>query len=183
MEFIWFTLTLLGTPEMWFLIALLLPLEYVVFRKKYRGEKKARHRQAVLLFSLGVAATVLLSVLLKMTIAASRPCIPCTSPAMSACNPHCPAGLLGLFDKSFPSSHAAAIFAVFTALYLRLRRKKYILMFVVPVMVALSRLYLGVHTPLDILAGAVLGICLPLMIERSELPVKIERKLAKAGLM
>ncbi|MBZ0267529.1 phosphatase PAP2 family protein [bacterium] len=63
--------------------------------------------------------------------------------------------LVGAHDWSFPSSHAANTFAAGVFLALRFARFRWIL--VLPVLVAYSRVYVGVHYPLDVLAGALLG--------------------------
>jgi undecaprenyl-diphosphatase len=61
-------------------------------------------------------------------------------------------------DYSFPSGHALAIFLAASVLGSYLGRKYYIVGCVVALAVSLSRLYLGVHYPSDVLAGAVIGI-------------------------
>lgn len=60
----------------------------------------------------------------------------------------------------FASSHAANSFAVAMLMFLLLRNYwRYIfLLFPWALMVSYSRIYLGVHYPLDILVGALLGI-------------------------
>lgn len=63
--------------------------------------------------------------------------------------------LVGAHDFSFPSSHAANTFAAGVFLALRFARFRWIL--VLPTLVAYSRVYVGVHYPLDVLAGALLG--------------------------
>ena len=62
-----------------------------------------------------------------------------------------------LGDKSFPSGHTLACFEAATVLFIH-NKKVGIAALVVAVSVALSRLYLYVHYPTDVLAGAVLGI-------------------------
>jgi undecaprenyl-diphosphatase len=59
----------------------------------------------------------------------------------------------------FVSSHAGNFFALFvyTALMLRLKRKKFLLLLIIPALIAYSRVYLGVHYPADVLGGAILG--------------------------
>jgi undecaprenyl-diphosphatase len=60
---------------------------------------------------------------------------------------------------SFPSSHAVNIFALaaFIAVF---ERKQAWLWFTFAFLVAYSRMYVGVHYPLDVIAGAILGIIL-----------------------
>ena len=58
---------------------------------------------------------------------------------------------------SFPSSHATNSFAMAMVFVWRWPRLA-ILFFVFAVLVAYSRVYVGVHYPLDVLAGAVLGV-------------------------
>lgn len=62
-------------------------------------------------------------------------------------------------DMSFPSGHATASSGFFAALSIRFR-KAYIIApsAVLVFMIVLSRLYLGVHYPSDVLAGLVVGI-------------------------
>lgn len=65
--------------------------------------------------------------------------------------------LVGAHGYAFPSSHAANTFAAGTFLALRFRRWWPIL--VLPALVAYSRVYVGVHYPSDVVAGAALGAC------------------------
>lgn len=60
-------------------------------------------------------------------------------------------------DYSFPSGHTGAAFASAAALYFS-RARYWIVVFVLAVLIAFSRLYLYVHFPTDVLAGIVLGI-------------------------
>jgi len=57
----------------------------------------------------------------------------------------------------FPSSHAANVFSAWIVLALRHPRLKYALA-VIPLGVAYSRVYMGVHYPLDVIGGALLGL-------------------------
>ncbi len=66
--------------------------------------------------------------------------------------------LMGLKTSfSFPSSHAANIFGAATVLSLEYRRLM-IPFIVIATAVAYSRVYVGVHYPLDVIAGAALGV-------------------------
>jgi len=60
-------------------------------------------------------------------------------------------------DASFPSGHTAASFAAASALYFG-KSRLFIPALVLACAIAFSRLYLLVHFPTDVLAGAVLGI-------------------------
>jgi undecaprenyl-diphosphatase len=64
-------------------------------------------------------------------------------------------------DGSFPSGHAATSFAAATILSFAFPRFAPFL-FVLAAAVAWSRVYVGVHYPLDIVGGAVLGVLVAL---------------------
>jgi len=68
-------------------------------------------------------------------------------------------------DGSFPSGHAATSFAAATILSFAFPRLAPFL-FVLAAAVAWSRVYVGVHYPLDILGGAVLGVLLATALRR-----------------
>lgn len=71
-------------------------------------------------------------------------------------------GLLPLVRKprefSFPSGHAGSSFASAWVLYRRLPKKYGVPALVLAILIAFSRLYVGVHYPTDVLAGVITGI-------------------------
>jgi undecaprenyl-diphosphatase len=66
-------------------------------------------------------------------------------------------------DGSFPSGHAATSFAGATMLSFAFPRLAPLL-YVLAAAVAFSRVYVGVHYPLDIVGGAVLGVLVALAV-------------------
>lgn len=109
---------------------------------------KERHwyRRGVMILSALLADVLLCNVLLKPLVNRTRPY-----------------DVLGyelivppMRDASFPSGHTAASFAAAAALYAicpNWGRAAYLF----AVLMGFSRLYLGVHFPLDVLAGAAVG--------------------------
>jgi undecaprenyl-diphosphatase len=67
---------------------------------------------------------------------------------------------------SFPSGHAASSFACATVIGAAVPRLRPWL-YVLAALVAWSRVYVGVHFPLDVLAGAVLGLGLGFLVLRA----------------
>lgn len=59
---------------------------------------------------------------------------------------------------SFPSGHAAFFFALAMAIYLFFNKKWGWLFFAGATLISISRVITGVHWPLDILGGAIIGI-------------------------
>jgi undecaprenyl-diphosphatase len=64
---------------------------------------------------------------------------------------------------SFPSGHATVSFACATVLVLAVPRLR-VPLFALATLIAFSRVYVGVHYPLDVLAGAVLGVVIAIAL-------------------
>lgn len=83
---------------------------------------------------------------LKHLLAHDRPCQELTGVRL----------LDGCGTNSFPSNHAAntAAFAVYVALFYR---KALYFIWLIPLLVGISRIYVGVHYPLDVVGGWMMG--------------------------
>jgi membrane protein DedA with SNARE-associated domain/membrane-associated phospholipid phosphatase len=67
-------------------------------------------------------------------------------------------------DSSFPSGHALIVSAGATIAWLQTRKIYSIPMLVESILVSLSRVYVGVHYPMDVVAGWILGCSIACMI-------------------
>lgn len=90
------------------------------------------------------------NLLLKPLVGRARPFAVNTGVALLVAPP---------MDASFPSGHTASSFAAASALW-RAKSPLRVPALVLAAAIALSRLYLYVHWPTDVLGGAVLGIAL-----------------------
>lgn len=59
---------------------------------------------------------------------------------------------------SFPSGHTYIVFAIATSVFLYGHRKLGVALFILAILVAISRVGAGLHYPSDIIGGALLGI-------------------------
>ena len=65
--------------------------------------------------------------------------------------------------KSFPSNHAANIcFISFFLSYIYSNRKKYFI--TLAILISISRVYIGVHYPVDIIVGGLIGMAVGYLI-------------------
>jgi len=62
------------------------------------------------------------------------------------------------WDWSFPSGHTCASFAFATAVFFAAPKKIWIPAVVLAVLIAFSRLYVGIHWPTDVLGGMLIGV-------------------------
>ena len=122
--------------------------------------------------------TILVTEALKIATATPRPC---EFPGVLVIAPEfCPGSL-----DAFPSGHTSRAFALAGFLATRNRIRVGAPAFVVAGLVGLSRIYLGVHWPSDVLGGAVLGVALAIAfyaIERRSASYRRARDAVVAGL-
>ncbi|MHB1063291.1 MAG: bifunctional DedA family/phosphatase PAP2 family protein [Georgenia sp.] len=136
------TLTLLGSA--WVLAPLTLALGLVLWRQ-------FRSRRPLLFLALSLGGATVLAQLIKLFVARPRP----------------DAGLVPALGYSFPSGHSTAAAAGWLAIALVLFRfaprweARVALVtgaVVIALLVGVSRVYLGVHEPTDVLGGWALGV-------------------------
>ncbi len=115
-----------------------------------------RPREAVDLLAL-LAVTEVLVFLLKWALAVPRPTI----------GVRLPVPFDDVSDFAFPSGHAARAFAAAVLVSIRLRDWRWAVpLCLYATLVGLSRIYVGVHWPSDVLGGAILGVVLALAFDR-----------------
>lgn len=121
----------------WFIIA------FILFLKEERGD----HRFFLPIVLAGALVGILVNLIVKPLAGRGRP-----DPLMGAIV----VGGSLIRDYSFPSGHAAMSFAAAVVLG-RSEPKWRGFLYLLAVLISLSRIYLGKHYPLDVLGGAFLG--------------------------
>ena len=132
-----------GLGLLWIGIALVLALVW-------------RRRGVLVLTVIAVAAADLAARGLKQLVDVERPSSRYAEPKPLVAAPH---------DHTFPSGHAATSFAAATILTAA-RPRWGPLWFLLALAVGFSRVYVGVHYPLDVVGGAVLGIATAIALRR-----------------
>ena len=75
--------------------------------------------------------------------------------------------ILGFIDYSFPSTHAAVAFSIFSVIEEEFKKIKYFWLFYA-ILVVLSRLYFSVHHFSDIVFGALIGYLIGIIIVKHQ---------------
>lgn len=139
LDFIMPLITKLGNGGiLWICLSLIL----ILFRKT----RKTGIAMAVSL----VLEVLCCNIILKPFVARPRPCDVNTAVQLLVPHPT---------DYSFPSGHTGASFAAASALFFS-KNRLWIPSLILAVLIGFTRLYLYVHYPSDVLAGALIGIML-----------------------
>lgn len=110
------------------------------------GEVRKGLRFFAPLLLAGAGSLVLVDMILKPMVARARPTAEMGAIIVGG----------GSDNFSFPSGHATIAFAMAVVLASKEPRGKW-LFYVLATLIALSRVYIGVHYPLDIIVGCLLG--------------------------
>ncbi|MBI2507410.1 phosphatase PAP2 family protein [Candidatus Woesearchaeota archaeon] len=106
-----------------------------------------RDKKKILYLFSGVGLSYIISFILKFLVQKVRPIES------------------GLSSFGFPSSHATVYFFIFAFIADQSEKYKYLL-FALAALVALSRVYLGLHYLSDVIGGGLLGVGLYLLLRR-----------------
>lgn len=74
--------------------------------------------------------------------------------------------LIPLYNGSFPSGDTAMAFVIATSFFYKSRAHVKLLLIAYAVTIAYGRVYLGVHFPLDVFSGAIIGILSVVLVKK-----------------
>jgi len=133
------------------------------------GKSKEKNQEALLTAAFSIGLVALLIGISNQFIARSRPF------------EQLPTHLLFYrpTDPSFPSNAAAVGFALATAIFIANRRLG-VPAIILATFYAFSRVYAGVHFPLDVIAGALLGVLTTMAISKLVGLIKFSINLARS---
>ncbi|MDR1299031.1 MAG: phosphatase PAP2 family protein [Oscillospiraceae bacterium] len=110
--------------------------------------RKQQRRQGALLFACLALCFIVNNVIIKNAVARARPFEAMEGLRILVRAPR---------DWSFPSGHAASGFAAAFAISRMYGRRAALASYAAAALIAISRVYVGVHYPSDIVAGALFG--------------------------
>lgn len=129
--------------------------------------QKSQNRKMVVEACLSACVALGINVLLGMLFYRDRPFV---AHHVNWLIPH-------VKNASFPSDHATAAFVIATAIWIWRKRDGWIWLFLAAG-IALSRVWTGVHYPLDVIAGMIIGVGTALAIHNSLIRWEILNKFA-----
>jgi undecaprenyl-diphosphatase len=133
-----------------FVIALIFFITLFVLHRDWKNKGWVAWIYEAVIIGVSVVSAWVVSFIIKSITAIPRPFI--------ALQDVSPLFIHGGYD-SFPSGHATIFFGLATAVYLYHRRAGYFF-FIGAILIILCRVIGGVHYPVDIILGAIIGICI-----------------------
>jgi undecaprenyl-diphosphatase len=132
-------------------------------------------REATFDFILIFVITMFVTTAIKYLVDRSRPCVDVTFGARTLPGYGC----VTEPDPSLPSGHASRAFALAGLVFFRFRWRAGSPAIVFASLVGLSRVYLGLHWPSDILAGAIVGLGIAALVELVSRRVVVYQRIRK----
>lgn len=137
---------------------------------------RERFRISIIYFILALIVGVLLVRSIKIGVGRPRP-LKDMEPLILAGKIDIHNLFYPLKENSFPSGHTQLAFTIATFLAMVSRRDAFYL-FLMAFLIGLSRIYVGVHYPLDVLSGAIVGSLVSFVVVKLS---KIENKISKGS--
>lgn len=135
----------------WVLVLLLV----VVWFTGARPAERERRQRAVIYAAAGVVLAYTVTLITRNFITRARPFV---DHQVNQLVPH-------VNDSGFPSDHSILAFAIVASLFVASRRLGWLAL-VLAVTLGLSRVFIGIHYPGDIVGGGVLGAAAALLVWR-----------------
>ncbi len=132
-------------------------------------------REATFDFILILVLTIVVTTAIKYLVDRSRPCVDVSFGARTLPGYGCATEP----DPSLPSGHASRAFALAGLVALRFRWRAGSAAMAFATLVGLSRVYLGLHWPSDVLVGAFVGIGMALLVEIVSRRVLVYQRIRK----
>ena len=132
-------------------------------------------REATFDFILILVLTVIVTTAIKYLVDRSRPCVDVSFGAQTLPGYRCETEP----DPSLPSGHASRAFALAGLVGLRFRWRAGGAAMAFATLVGVSRVYMGLHWPSDILGGAFVGIGIAVLVELVSRRVVVYQRIRK----